>query len=71
MGGSDDCLKLNVYTSSLECKSKQPVMFWIHGGGFQFGSANDQFFGADFFMKKDIVLVTVGYRLGIFGKKLK
>ena len=66
--GSDDCLYLNVYTRKIDSKVKQPVMFWIHGGGFTWGSGGDAFYGPDYFMRKDIVLVTINYRLGIFGK---
>nr|XP_022909162.1 juvenile hormone esterase-like [Onthophagus taurus] len=40
-------------------------MFWIHGGGFTMGSSN--VYKPDFFMTKDIVLVTINYRLGVMG----
>ena len=43
-------------------------MVWIHGGGFLFGSGNDDFYGPEYLMRKDIVLVTFNYRLGVFGK---
>ncbi|XP_058807487.1 esterase FE4-like [Phymastichus coffea] len=66
-GGSEDCLYLNVYTKSIEPNIRRPVMVWIHGGGFIFGSGNDVFYGPDYFMKKDIVLVTINYRLGVLG----
>nr|AAC36245.1 carboxylesterase [Anisopteromalus calandrae] len=66
-GGSDDCLYINVYTKKINSNVKQPVMFYIHGGGFIFGSGNDFFYGPDFLMRKDIVLVTFNYRLGVFG----
>lgn len=45
-----------------------PVMVWLHGGGFQIGAANRDLYAPDFFMQKDVVLVTINYRLGIFGK---
>ncbi|XP_014204711.1 esterase E4-like [Copidosoma floridanum] len=67
MGGSDDCLYLNVYTKDVDPHARLPVMVWIHGGGFQFGSAHDDLYGADFLMKKDVVLVSFNYRLGILG----
>ncbi|KAJ8687539.1 hypothetical protein QAD02_023333 [Eretmocerus hayati] len=65
--GSEDCLYLNVYTKFVSSKKLYPVMFYIHGGGFYFGSGDDTYYGADYLMRKDIVLVTINYRLGIFG----
>lgn len=44
-------------------------MVWIHGGGFIGGSGNDDMYGPDYFMRKDIVLVTINYRLGVLGKE--
>ena len=45
-------------------------MVWIHGGGFVFGSGNGEtdIYGPANFMDKDIVFVTINYRLGPFGK---
>lgn len=43
-------------------------MFWVHGGGFQFGEANCEQYGPDYFMMKDVVLITVQYRMGALGK---
>ena len=40
-------------------------MFWIHGGGFLFGAGSDM--GPSYFMDEDIILVTINYRLGVFG----
>lgn len=48
----------------------KPVMVWFHGGGFLFGSGDDTNFGPDYLMRKDIILVTFNYRLGIFGKHI-
>ncbi|KAG8034161.1 hypothetical protein G9C98_001245 [Cotesia typhae] len=62
--GTEDCLYLNVFTPNLNCK---PVMVWIHGGGFYSGAGDDDFFGPDYLIEKDIVLVTINYRLGILG----
>lgn len=62
---SEDCLYLNIWTSRR--KEPQPVMFWIHGGGFSFGSgSNDGYHGTEF-AKSGIVLVTINYRLGLAG----
>ncbi|KAJ8673053.1 hypothetical protein QAD02_004314 [Eretmocerus hayati] len=66
--GSEDCLFLNVYTKSLESNHKKcPVMIFIHGGGFMYGSGDDLSLGPDYLLRKDIILVTFNYRLGIFG----
>lgn len=42
-------------------------MFHIHGGEFFEGSDDDSLFGPDFIVEHDVVLVTLNYRLGIFG----
>lgn len=42
-------------------------MFWIHGGGFCEYSGNSNLFGPDFLVKKNVILVTINYRLGVFG----
>lgn len=44
-----------------------PVMVWLHGGGFSFGSGNTFLYGPDFLVAEDVVLVTLNYRLGPFG----
>ena len=50
----------------------KPVMLWIHGGGFYMGDGNGEtgLYGPENFMDKDIVFVTINYRLGPFGKFL-
>ncbi|KAK4885073.1 hypothetical protein RN001_001344 [Aquatica leii] len=67
--GSEDCLFLNVYTKKLPDKEKlfKPVMVWIHGGAFIMGSGNSSLHGPEFFLTKDIVLVTINYRVGLLG----
>ncbi|XP_015113517.1 esterase FE4 isoform X2 [Diachasma alloeum] len=65
--GSEDCLYLNVYAPSLEPSKSRAVMVWIHGGRFEFGSGNDDVHGPDYFMKKDVIVVTLNYRLGFLG----
>lgn len=42
-------------------------MFWIHGGAYYLLSGNDQWFGPDFLMEQQVMLVTINYRLGVFG----
>jgi para-nitrobenzyl esterase len=67
-GASEDCLFLNVYTPvDASDKSKLPVMFWIHGGGYSGGGSNEPRHNGDFLPLKGVVLVTINYRLGVFG----
>ncbi|XP_047530629.1 juvenile hormone esterase-like [Vanessa atalanta] len=65
--GSEDCLYLNVYSKSVRPTSPMPVMVWIHGGAYYTGSGNSDFYGPDFFMKHDVILVTFNYRLEVLG----
>ncbi|AFL90348.1 carboxylesterase type B [Terriglobus roseus DSM 18391] len=66
-GVSEDCLYLNVYAPNPNTPGAEtfPVFVWIHGGGFTGGSPND--FDGGVFAKQGIVVVTVAYRLGVFG----
>ena len=64
--GSEDCLTLNVYTPE-KSKGKLPVMFWIHGGGYSGGGSSEPRHNGDFMPTKGVVLVTINYRLGVFG----
>jgi len=65
---SEDCLFLNVYApADATGKSKLPVMFWIHGGGYSGGGSDEPRHNGDFLPTKGVVLVTINYRLGVFG----
>lgn len=64
---SEDCLYLNVWTEAPSADDRRPVMVWIHGGGFSQGSGSMPTFNGKAFAKKGVVLVTINYRLGIFG----
>ena len=67
-GPSEDCLYLNVFTpADSNPQSRLPVMFWIHGGGYVGGSASEPRHDGDFLPTKGVVLVTINYRLGVFG----
>lgn len=44
-----------------------PVMVWFHYGGFFMGSGNQDTNGPEYFMDKDVVVVTLNYRLGALG----
>lgn len=63
--GDEDCLVLNVYTPSLT--GNLPVMFYVHGGGYFQGSSDEMIFGPDFLIDENVIVVTVNYRLGVFG----
>ncbi|TKA74014.1 putative secreted lipase [Cryomyces minteri] len=68
----EDCLTVNVQRpSTATASSKLPVLFWIYGGGFEFGSTqqNDasQLIMTSVAQGKDIIYVAVNYRLGGFG----
>ncbi len=62
---SEDCLFLNIYTPAVDNKPR-PTMVWIHGGGFAAGSANE-YDGRALAKEGDVVVVTINYRLGVFG----
>ena len=64
---SEDCLFLNIWTAAKSAKDKLPVMVWIHGGGFTRGSGQSAGYDGENFARKGVVLVTINYRLGIFG----
>ena len=64
---SEDCLSLNVWTPKKTSVAKLPVMVWIHGGGYLQGSGNIPRLNNPEFVKQDVVLVTVNYRLNVFG----
>ncbi|XP_073819348.1 esterase B1-like isoform X2 [Musca autumnalis] len=53
--------------SKLKSEQPLPVMVWIYGGGFHVGEATRIYYSPDYFMQKDVILVTFNYRLGIFG----
>ncbi|XP_052022686.1 carboxylesterase 3 isoform X1 [Apodemus sylvaticus] len=64
---SEDCLILNIYSpTETTAGTKKPVMVWIHGGSMVVGSATSQD-GSALAAYGDVVVVTVQYRLGIFG----
>ncbi|EZA55321.1 Venom carboxylesterase-6 [Ooceraea biroi] len=67
MKGNEDCLYINVYTSVLDKEARKAVMVWFHGGSFNGGFGDDLFYGPDFLVEKNVVLVTLNYRLGPIG----
>ena len=64
---SEDCLTLHVWTPGAD-SAKRPVMVWLHGGAFAYGSANsERLRGSRLAKRGDVVVVTVNHRLNIFG----
>lgn len=64
---AEDCLTLNIVTPDTDKSAKRPVMVWIHGGSYESGSGSTSFYNSTAMAKRDVVLVTINYRLGIFG----
>lgn len=65
--GKEDCLFLNVITPVWPPTAPLPVMFWIHGGANVGGTASSALYKDGNLIQHGVVLVTVNYRLGIFG----
>jgi len=64
----EDCLFINIYTPALGSARPRPVMVWLHGGGFSYGSGNWAFYdGHNLAKHHDVVVVTVNHRLNMFG----
>ncbi|MGC0416336.1 carboxylesterase/lipase family protein [Embleya sp. AB8] len=63
----DGVLNLNVFTPTPSREAALPVLVWIHGGGFVAGSAASPWYDGSAFNRDGVVLVSLGYRLGIEG----
>ena len=66
-GMNEDCLYLNVWTAARAANDKRPVLVWLHPGGFNSGAGSQPGFDGENLAKKGLVVVTVNYRLGVFG----
>ena len=67
---AEDCLYLNIWTPAVkqeERARKRPVMVWIHGGSFTMGAAFQANWTGEHLADKDVVYVTIPYRLGVLG----
>lgn len=65
---SEDCLFLNVFTRNLPPPINvqlKPVIAFLHGGGFELGAGDE--YGPEYLMDREVVVVTINYRLGVFG----
>ncbi|EDV93363.1 GH19267 [Drosophila grimshawi] len=65
--GAEDCLYLNVYAKQLKTEKPLPVMVYIYGGAFSIGEATRELYAPDYLMAKDVVLVTLNYRVDCLG----
>lgn len=66
-GGEDeDCLYLNLWTGG-EPSERRPVMVWIHGGAFVFGTPSIPLYDGSVLAAKGVVVVALSYRLGVLG----
>ena len=63
----EDCLYLNVWTSAKTIEEKQPVLVWFYGGGLQWGYPAEMEFDGERLARRGIVVVTVNYRINVFG----
>ncbi len=66
-GLSEDCLYLNVWTPAKRNTKNLPVLVYFYGGGFVAGDGSEPRYDGESMAKKGIVVVTVNYRLNIFG----
>ncbi|KAB0797807.1 hypothetical protein PPYR_08800 [Photinus pyralis] len=65
--GNENCLFLNVYTPKINSQQLLPVIVYIHGGGFMADSGDPRLYGPDILLDKDLVYVTMNYRIGALG----
>jgi para-nitrobenzyl esterase len=65
----EDCLSVNVWTPGVKDNKKRPVLFWLHGGGFNSGSSFElpSYDGRNLARRGDVVVVSINHRLNAFG----
>lgn len=64
---SENCLYLNIWTPAKSAEERVPVLVWIYGGGFSFGSTSTPVHNGEHLARKGVVLVSINYRVGPFG----
>lgn len=64
---SEDCLYLNVWTPAKSAQEKLPVFIWFFGGALVEGNTAEMEFDGERIARRGIVVVTVNYRLNVFG----
>jgi para-nitrobenzyl esterase len=63
----EDCLNLNIWTPAKSAADRLPVMVWIHGGAFVHGTGAALGYDGENLARHGVVVVTINYRLGVFG----
>ncbi len=63
----EDCLYLNVWTNAKSTEEKLPVLVWYFGGALQWGYPAEMEFDGERIARRGVVVVTVNYRLNVFG----
>lgn len=63
----EDCLYLNIWTPAESANEKLPVLVWIYGGGFSFGSSSIPVHNGEYLARKGVVFVSINYRVGPLG----
>lgn len=63
----EDCLYLNIWTGAKSGEEKQPVLVWFFGGALQWGYPSEMEFDGERLARRGIVVVTVNYRINVFG----
>ncbi len=66
-GPSEDCLYLNLWMPETHTQAPLPVMVWVYGGGFVAGATSEPRQDGGNLSKKGVLVVSMNYRLGIFG----
>jgi para-nitrobenzyl esterase len=64
---SENALNLSVWTAAQHTTEQRPVMVWVHGGGFQFGSSAAPVSDGTRLAERGVVVVSFNYRLGVLG----
>lgn len=64
---SEDCLYLNVWAPADRSLTDVPVVVWIYGGAFNVGSSAMRNYSGEFLPEKDVIVVSMNYRVGVFG----
>lgn len=64
---SEDCLYINIWSPARSAEEKLPVLVWIYGGGFSFGSSSDPVTRGEHLARKGVIVATINYRVGSLG----